>query len=98
VQHFQQDSANYFPTDATLQAANNLVYAKQSKTGLGYSMEAAGEYRFGPKLFVGGTLRLNNSNDYKEVNVGMYLRYTFEDMKGSTMTLPVSPYQSPYSN
>ncbi|WP_034294843.1 cellulose biosynthesis protein BcsC [Herbaspirillum sp. RV1423] len=98
LQYFQQDSAEYFPTDSSLQAANNQRYAKQSKTGLGYSVEGAGEYRFGPRLFVGGALRLNNSSDYKEINVGMYLRYTFEDMKGRFMTLPVNPYRSPYSN
>ncbi|KAF1047131.1 MAG: Cellulose synthase operon protein C [Herbaspirillum frisingense] len=98
IQYFQQDSADYFPTDSNLQAASGLRYAKQSKTGIGYSLEGAGEYRFGPRLFVGGALRLNNSNDFREVNVGMYVRYTFEDMKGRFMTLPLSPYRSPYSN
>jgi tetratricopeptide (TPR) repeat protein len=98
IQYFQQDSVNYFPTDSNLQAANNQRYAQQSKTGLGYSLEGAGEYRFGPRLFVGGALRLNNSSDFREINVGMYLRYTFEDMKGRFMTIPVSPYRSPYSN
>jgi len=98
LQYFQQDSTEYFPTDSSLQAANNQSYAKQSKTGLGYSVEANGEYRFGTRLFVGGALRLNNASNFKEVNVGMYLRYTFEDMKGHFMTIPVSPYRSPYSN
>jgi hypothetical protein len=47
---------------------------------------------------VGGTLRLNNSSDFRELNVAMYLRYTLENMQGSFLTLPVSPYRSPYSN
>ena len=50
------------------------------------------------RLFVGGTLRLNNSSDFRELNVAMYLRYTLENMQGSFLTLPVSPYRSPYSN
>ena len=98
VQYFQQDSADYFPTDANLQAASNLRYASQSKTGVSYSLEAAGEHRFGSRLAVGGVLGLNNASDYRQINVGVYARYTFEDMKASSMALPVSPYRSPYAN
>ena len=98
VQYFQQDSADYFPTDAKLQAASNLRYASQSKTGVSYSLEAAGEHRFGSRLAVGGVLGLNNASDYRQINVGVYARYTFEDMKTSSMALPVSPYRSPYAN
>lgn len=98
VQYFRQDGADYFPTDAALQAASGKTYAAQTKTGLGYSLEGSGEYRFAPRLFLGGSLRLNNSSDFRELNVGMYLRYTLEDMQGRFLTLPVSPYRSPYSN
>jgi cellulose synthase operon protein C len=98
IQYFQQNAADYFPTDSSMQAASGLTYASQSKLGLGYGLEASGEYRFGSRLFVGGTLRLNNSSAFRELNASMYLRYTFEDMKGSTMVLPVSPYRSSYSN
>ncbi|WP_343725099.1 cellulose synthase subunit BcsC-related outer membrane protein [Herbaspirillum huttiense] len=98
VQYFRQDGADYFPTDAALQAASGKTYGQQTKTGIGYSLEGSGEYRFAPRLFVGGTLRLNNSSDFRELNVAMYLRYTLEDMQGSFLTLPVSPYRSPYSN
>ena len=98
MQYFRQDGADYFPTDAALQAASGKTYGQQTKTGIGYSLEGSGEYRFAPRLFVGGTLRLNNSSDFRELNVAMYLRYTLEDMQGSFLTLPVSPYRSPYSN
>lgn len=98
VQYFRQDAANYFPTNDRAQGLSGKRYASQTKTGLGYSLEGAGEYRFAPKLFVGGSVRLNNSNDFREVNVGMYVRYTFENMVGKLMTLPLSPYRSPYSH
>ena len=98
IQSFQQNGADYFPTDAALQAASGKRYADQSNSGLGYGVEAAGEYRFGRKLFVGGAFALDNSRDYRQYNVGMYLRYSFEDMTGSPLALPVSPYRSPYSN
>lgn len=98
IQYFQQDAVDYFPNDSALQAADGRRYAAQSKGGLGYSLEAAGEYKLASRLFVGGTLGLNNASDYRQYNAGMYVRYMFENMTGTSMPLPVSPYRSPYSN
>ncbi|GGI16518.1 cellulose biosynthesis protein BcsC [Oxalicibacterium faecigallinarum] len=98
LQYFQQDGADYFPTNAAMQAANNQRYADQSNSGLGYGVEASGEYRFAPKLFVGGRFAMDNARDYRQLNASMYVRYMFENMLGSPMALPVSPYRSPYSN
>lgn len=107
LQYFQQDGADYFPNDSELQAAATGLagltgidphYDEQSNSGIGYSLEAAGEYRLSPRLFLGGTFGLDNSRDYRQYNVNTYLRYSFEDMNGSPMALPVSPYRSPYSN
>ena len=49
-----------------------------------------------PNLFIGGHLGLDNAQDYRQWNSGLYMRYMF---KGSTkpLALPVSPYRSPYS-
>lgn len=98
IQHFQQDGADYFPNDSGLQAASGKRFDESSSSGLGYNLEAAGEYRFSPRLFVGGTFALDNARDYEQYNVGMYVRYMFEDMAGRAMALPVSPFRSPYSN
>jgi len=97
VQYFDQDSADYFPNDKDLQAANNQRYKGQSKTGVGYSLSGAGEYKFGSNFFLGANLGLDNAQDYKQFTGAMYLRYMLEDMNGA-MELPVSPYRSPYSN
>jgi tetratricopeptide (TPR) repeat protein len=97
VQYFDQDAADYFPNDKDLQAANNQRYKGQNKTGVGYSLSGAGEYKFGSNFFLGGNLGLDNAQDYKQFTGAMYLRYMFENMDGS-MELPVSPYRSPYSN
>jgi Tfp pilus assembly protein PilF len=97
VQYFDQDAADFFPNDKDLQAANNQRYKGQNKTGVGYSLSGAGEYKFSPNFFLGGNLGLDNAQDYKQFTGAMYLRYMFEDMN-STMELPVSPYRSPYSN
>jgi len=97
VQHFEQDSADYFPTEKTLQAASGLRYAEQSKTGIGYSLAAAAEYKFGSNFLLGANLGLDNARDYQQLSGALSLRYLFEDISGP-MSLPVSPYTSPYSN
>ena len=98
VQHFEQDRADYFPTDSDLQAAaGDAQYSGLNKTGVGYNLAASGEYRMGSNFFLGGNLGVDNARDYRQLSGAMYLRYMFEDMTGP-MTLPVSPYQSPYSN
>ncbi|WP_163004514.1 cellulose synthase subunit BcsC-related outer membrane protein, partial [Pseudomonas viridiflava] len=53
VQHFKQDGAAYFPDDSAMQAASGQNYDGQSKTGIGYSLSAAGEYRIGGNMFLG---------------------------------------------
>jgi Tfp pilus assembly protein PilF len=97
VQYFDQDAADYFPNDKDLQAASNQRYKGQSKTGVGYSLSGAGEYKFGSNFVLGANLGVDNAQDYKQFTGAMYLRYMFEDMNGA-MELPVSPYRSPYSN
>lgn len=97
VQHFSQDGAEYFPNDKNLQAASGQRHAGQSKTGVGYNLSAAGEYKLGSSMFLGANLGLDNARDYRQFSGALYLRYMFEDMTGP-MELPVSPYRSPYSN
>ncbi|WP_248798986.1 cellulose biosynthesis protein BcsC [Pseudomonas sp. MWU13-2105] len=101
VQHIGQDSAEVFPGNSDLQpratAAGLTGYGSESKTGVGYSLNAAGEYKFGSSFFLGGALGVDNASDYRQLSGGLYLRYTFEDMTGP-MALPVSPFGSPYSN
>jgi tetratricopeptide (TPR) repeat protein len=101
VQYIGQDSADIFPGHSSLEAdaktAGLSGYGSDSKVGIGYSFNAAGEYRFGSNFFLGGNVGVDNASDYKQYAGSVYLRYTFEDMTGP-MNLPVSPFGSPYSN
>lgn len=101
VQYIGQDSADIFPGHSELNARANAAglngYDSDSKTGIGYSFNAAGEYKFGSNFFLGGSVGVDNASDYKQYVGAMYLRYTFEDMTGP-MNLPVSPFGSPYTN
>ncbi|WP_338001207.1 cellulose synthase subunit BcsC-related outer membrane protein [Pseudomonas brassicae] len=110
MQHIEQDGAPYL-RDGRSQAALERIsrayaadgrtlrttYESQSKTGIGYSLGASGEYRLGDGLFFGGTLGVDNARDYQQWTGGLYLRYLFDDGHGA-MPLPVNPYRSPYSN
>ncbi len=93
VQSFHQDAVDYYPTIKGTQQE----YSSDSKTGVGYNLAAAAEYQLGRNFFLGGHMGLNNAQDYREFNGGMYVRYMFEDQY-RPMALPVSPYRSPYSN
>ncbi|UVK97015.1 cellulose biosynthesis protein BcsC [Pseudomonas sp. B21-048] len=97
VQHFEQDSADYFPNDKALQAASGLRYEGQNKTGIGYSVAAAAEYKVASNFLLGASLGLDNARDYQQLSGALSLRYQFEEISGP-MSLPVSPYTSPYSN
>lgn len=113
LQHIEQDGAPYYRDKgaqaaleslAAIYTANsadgrviNTRYESQSKTGIGYSLGASGEYRLGDGFFFGGTLGVDNARDYRQFTGGLYLRYLFDDA-GGAMPLPVSPYRSPYSN
>ncbi|KAF1006239.1 MAG: hypothetical protein GAK32_02495 [Pseudomonas fluorescens] len=98
VQHIAQDGADYFPRDAELQRNAPVgKYDSSSKTGIGYSFNAAAEYRLSSRFYLGGEVGVDNAQDYRQYVGNAYLRYLFEDLSGA-MPLPVSPYRSPYSN
>ncbi len=111
IQNFKQDSVAYFINDKDMQAQLEAYadvaksvggylptrFQGSSETGFGYNLSGAAEYRLGSNFFVGGQVGVDNAQDYRQLNGGLYLRYMFEDMTGP-MALPVSPYQSPYAN
>lgn len=108
IQHFKQDDVPFFVDDGGMQrqleadAAVSTRYIPtgfegSSETGIGYNLSAAAEFRLGDHFFLGGQLGVDNAQDYEQVNGSLYLRYMLEEMTGP-MSLPVSPYQSPYAN
>lgn len=103
VQAIDQDQADFFPGDRAMQAeatralGYEAVYGSDNSTGIGYNLAGAAEYQLGDHLFLGGHVGVDNAQDYRQWNGGLYLRYMLERMTGP-MPLPVSPYQSPYAN
>ncbi|KAF1027456.1 MAG: Cellulose synthase operon protein C [Pseudomonas sp.] len=98
VQHIAQNSADYFPRGNELvdPVTADKKYDSSSKTGIGYSLNAAAEYRLSSRFYLGGEVGVDNAQDYRQYVGNAYLRYLFDDLSGP-MPLPVSPYRSPYS-
>jgi tetratricopeptide (TPR) repeat protein len=75
------------------------AYPKTSKTGLAYNLAAVLEYQLAPRMFLGGSVGLNNAQDYRQFTGSVYLRYLFDG--GSTLGVPsgttLRPLTSPYT-
>jgi len=104
VQHYRENSSNYFPTNAIDQAnaakSPNVpdaggIYPGQSKTGLSYSFSAVSEYQLAPQLAVGATASLGNAYQYREWIAAFYVRYSFSK-QGGLQPFPPSALTSPY--
>jgi len=74
------------------------MYPKTSKTGLAYNLAAILEYQLAPKMFLGGSIGLNNAQNYRQLTGGLYIRYVFDGASslgvpsGTTLRPLVSPY------
>ena len=101
VQNVKQDGADYFPDNAALQAAavaagRTSRYSGSSSTGVSYNLSAAMEYKLSGRVTIGAKASMDNSSDYSQWNVGIYLRY--RTMPNSDLlALPITPFRSPYA-
>ena len=89
LQNFREDGAPLFPGRASLQAELDelaefepesnlpLGYRSQSNSGLGYRLGGAAQYRLSERLFVGGSLSVDNARDYQEFQFQTFLRWYF---------------------
>jgi len=79
-------------------AIYNGRYPRSSKTGLAYNLAAVLEYQLAPKMYLGGSIGLNNAQDYRQFTGSLYLRYVFDGAStlgvptGATLRPLVSPY------
>ncbi len=78
IQTFQEDTAAYFPLNpAQGSTSGNPYYPVNSNTGLNYSLNSEGAYRIADHWYTGGFLTANNTNNYKTVSGGFFVRYLF---------------------
>lgn len=97
-QGYTQNSSNYFPTNAALQAANpSLIFPGLSSTGISYNLAANSEYKLASQLYFGVTAQTDNTatGTYRQWGAGAYLRFTLEEIDG-LMPMPLKAFASPY--
>jgi tetratricopeptide (TPR) repeat protein len=63
-------------------------YPGQSKTGLGFRLGGAAEYRFSPQWAVGGRIAIDNAADYTQTSGLVYVKYFFEPFYTQTKFPP----------
>lgn len=71
----REEASDYFPSDATLQAANgNLRYAGDSREGVGARIAATVEWRVSNRAVAGVRLEGVRGEDFDEVRLQVYTR------------------------
>ncbi|CAN5260593.1 hypothetical protein BH10PSE18_BH10PSE18_05060 [soil metagenome] len=76
------------------------IYPGTSHTGLAYNVAGVLEYQVAPQLYLGGTVGLNNAQNYRQLTGGIYLRYMFGEgssFANPTMGTTLKPVTSPYT-
>lgn len=86
-------AAPYYPTDPTLQAADNRFYGGGPGTGTGHSFLVSWEYQLQPRMFLGGLLEIERSPDYAPNRVGLYLRYATDKVSAQPVSFLPAPLQ-----
>ncbi|HJW25038.1 MAG TPA: cellulose synthase subunit BcsC-related outer membrane protein [Rhodocyclaceae bacterium] len=100
-------AADYFPTDAALQARAQALQARaqalQGQTGVdphysagsgggtGRSFAAAWEYQLGPQLYLGGRLEIERSEGYAPDRLLFYFRHALGGPGATPVSLPPEP-------
>lgn len=73
----------------------NGVYPGQRKTSFSYGLEGAMEYLLTPQILVGARAGMDNANDYKQFEGGLFFRYYFYP-QDKALSLPTRQHGSPY--
>ncbi|MBI5627215.1 MAG: BCSC C-terminal domain-containing protein [Nitrosomonadales bacterium] len=98
----QMQDAQFFPTDSSMQAQATAlaplnfttpIYTGGTSQGKGFSIKAAWEYQFEPKLFAGGLLSIDRSDFYAPNRALIYLRYSFDHPGAQPVFMPPEPME-----
>ncbi|WP_337263880.1 MULTISPECIES: cellulose biosynthesis protein BcsC [unclassified Serratia (in: enterobacteria)] len=87
-QSYHNKESEYFPNDPDLQSqleglvsqgyGKEAMYAAEDKSGIGYSLKAAGTYKVTPSMLVGGQLGYDTFGSYSESTALLYFKYLLD--------------------
>ncbi|HEY5210489.1 MAG TPA: cellulose synthase subunit BcsC-related outer membrane protein, partial [Stellaceae bacterium] len=80
LMNFHDKSSPYFPLDPNLQGAAipNSIYPSQTVTTAIYGITARAEYEVAPLLVLGASFGADNSFNYNEQSLAVYLKKKFD--------------------
>lgn len=98
VSQSQAKEADLYPTDSALQAlaktrARSATFTGGPGNGSGYQLRGAWEYQIQPRLFIGGLLSIERSQDFEPNQVVLYLRYSLDGPGAQAVFLPPEPIE-----
>ncbi len=77
-QSFRQESSPYFPNDPLFEAeSGQQYYPAQNVSGIAYAMDGDISYLLTKRWLGGGWFGVDNSHNYQNMVVGLYLQYFF---------------------
>jgi hypothetical protein len=79
LQHFTEDTSNYYPNDAALQAMSKQLYPALVVTGANFNLDARVAYQMAPHWMLGAFVTASNARDYTAASGGIFAKYTFEE-------------------
>jgi tetratricopeptide (TPR) repeat protein len=100
----ETNAAPYFPTDAAMQAAAQLlstsngttpIYSGGPSHGVGRSFALTGEYQLLSQLFFGTRFELDRSVDYAPNRFVVYVRYALDHASAQAVNFLPEPFVSP---
>lgn len=88
-QTYNNQESPYFPNDPDLQSqleglvsqgyGTEAKYASEDKSGIGYSLKAAGTYKVTPSMLVGGQVGYDTFGSYSESTILLYFKYLLDE-------------------
>ncbi len=79
LQHFTEDSSDYYPVDTSLQKSFDNRYPALVSTGANFSFDSRISYQLAPHWMAGAFVAANNARDYTAASGGIFVKYTFEE-------------------
>lgn len=90
-QSFTEESTPVFPTATGLQARLGPSYPEFSSTGANFNFDLRTSYQITPHWHIGGYANGNNTRNFTQQSVGLFLKYSFFPRAKGDLNVPSVP-------
>ena len=79
LQHFTEDTSDFYPANPALQAVSLKQYPAMVSTGANFSFDSRVGYQLAPHWMLGAFVTASNARNYTAASGGLFMKYTFEE-------------------